>query len=148
MIFVHVPWTTGVDQKNVLHASHLQNQKTRARVSKWINTRVCTKRVKLVSSHLLKRGVSKIHPITSHTWNSLMFHRESLSHFIRGVRAPRGGNIVRSSFETQSCDHFSQTCIDHEKKNVQQTLHTLTQNTDHYLFEKQNHDYEILVYHE
>jgi hypothetical protein len=41
-------------------------------VSKRLSTRVSTKRVKLMPCHLLKRGVSKIHPISSR-WNTHTF---------------------------------------------------------------------------
>jgi hypothetical protein len=57
-----------VDQSKALHASHLQHKK---REREWAKTQhwVSVKGIKLVSCHLLKSGVNKIHPITPR-WNT------------------------------------------------------------------------------
>jgi hypothetical protein len=56
-------------------------------------------------------------------------------------------SVVRSPFETQNCD-LSQTRIDHEVENVQQTQHhhgnSYEGNTPHKLEEDQNHEKNIV----
>jgi hypothetical protein len=65
----HVSRATGVDQPKALLAPPPAKSKTRARVSKGLSTGVSTKRIKPVPRHSLKRGVSKIPPI-SPRWNT------------------------------------------------------------------------------
>jgi hypothetical protein len=97
--------------------------KTRARVSKRLHTGVSTKRIKLVSCHFLKHGVSKIHPI-SPRWNT---HTSPW----RTTRTTKGRSwpVALWDLKLQSFPH---TRIGHERRNVQQTHHTQTQHAYHH----------------
>jgi hypothetical protein len=100
--------------------------KIRARVSKGLSTGVSTKQIKPVPRHLLKRGVSKIHPI-SPRWNT---HTSPW----RTTRTTKGRPWPVAPLGPNYCDRSLHTHIGHEQRNVQQTHHAQAQHAYHLLY--------------
>jgi hypothetical protein len=114
-------------QPNVLQASHLQ-LKTKSESKQMTQHWVSSKGVNPVSGHFLESRVSNIHPTvpiktTIHPVKPIkpgitMGKPVSLEEY----EYHKKESMVRSPSKTQKCD-LSQTHIDHEVENVQQTHH-------------------------